>query len=161
MAKWQSRLEKLVRISGQLPEPLIDIFSASKPLKSPWPAELPSNPTLQEFYRICNGGRFGGNVYDWLPRKDIAGDTASLKEWLKDIGGGSEAPEEFLVLAHDDYGDLVWDILGDQTSAYCSNGDCWEHYGQSLDQFFENLFSAECAQGELAKEWADVLRCCS
>ena len=161
MSRWQSRLQELVRISGELPEPLNSIFSASKPLKSPWPAQLPSNPTLQEFYRICNGGRLGGNVYDWLPRKKLAGETASLKEWLGDVGGGSEAPQQFLVLAQDDYGDLVWDVGEDRISSYCSNGDCWWHFEQSLEQFLESLFDPECAQGRLAKEWEEALRRCS
>jgi hypothetical protein len=155
MNNWQSRLEKLVRFGDRLPEPF-DIFNARPSSGKPWPKGLPSSPVLADFYVRSDGGQLAG--YDWLRLSKLKSETASLRDWLEGVGGGDEAPANYLVLAHDDYGALVWDADQDVVLAYCSNGDCWEETGKSLASFLDDLFAAGRTAGEAAELWASALQ---
>jgi hypothetical protein len=163
MATWQSRLEKLVRLSDSLPEPLNDIFSASRPLDSTWPNELPSCPALQKLYQICDGGRFGGglDVYEFLPRARLLPETERLGGELRDhYEGGESLSDRMLVLAFDDVGGLCWDAVRDKLYQFdlggCSVSEPFPDL--SFEAFLERLFSPDQAEGELAAYWAEALR---
>ncbi len=154
---WQARLEKLVRLGRQMPPPL-NFFTAARPLSSPWPAGLPSCPTLKEFYRLCNGGWFGGGLalYQFLPRGKLAGEVRHWrgKLWV----GDTTLDDSFLVLALDDIGGLFWEASTDRLHHFDLERGTELLPDASTADFFERLFDPERAEGQAAAEWAQALR---
>lgn len=162
MSTWQLRLTKLVRWGKELPDPLGQMFTASRPLASPWPAAIPTAPALQEFYRLCNGGWFAGglNLYQFLLRGKLAGEARRWRGRLWDVTADDRPlGNRALVLEFDDIGGLAWDPDADRLYHFQMDDGAAEPLPDaSLEEFFRRLFDPARAEGELAAEWSTALR---
>jgi hypothetical protein len=111
VATWQSQLQKLVRVAGQLPGALNEEFSVEPPSGQKWPAGLPSCPALQEFYALCDGGTF--SHYSLHP-------LADLQQFQED----DEAERgRYVGIGNTQFGQsLIWDSDEDRVGYYDLDG---------------------------------------
>jgi hypothetical protein len=138
MGTWQSQLQKLVRISEQLPEPLNEAFLVEPPSGGHWPAHLPACPALQEFYGICDGGTF--SHYTLASQADL--------EFFSD---DDVETGRYIVIGDTEFGhSLVWDSAQDKVGYYDLDGaDGFvmseetgaELMGRTMSDFLTGLFS--------------------
>src|SRR5262249_38733926 len=153
VARWQSTVQKLVRVGQQLPEPLNEAFTARPPSAGRWPKGRPSCPALQEFYSLCDGGTFGR--YTFGRRRDLQ----DLHE-----GAGDAEAGRYLAFGDTEFGhQLVWDSAQDRVGYYDSDGADGlvlsgetgaELMGLPMDEFLSGLFSPPRREwGEVEKMW--------
>jgi hypothetical protein len=156
----------LVQFGASLPEPLRDLFEARPPSGKPWPAGLPSCPALAEFYALCDGGRF--YPYEVLPLRNIAKETASLRDWVGDDADDEAPAGPWLVLgrhAEVDSHVLVWDVAADRVGLYSADNGWifdeeggWSFAGGSPAALWEGLFFPPAkSRDEMERLWHQAL----
>jgi hypothetical protein len=154
---WQSRLQKLVRVIEELPEPLNDYFLVEPPSGKSWPKELPPCPALKEFYTLCDGGTFSHYSLH------------SLDEVHEFDEGDDVGPEGYVTIGDTEFGhSLVWDSAKDQVGYYDFDGaDGFvmseetgaELMGRTMADFLAGLFSPpRRTKGDKVQQmWSQVL----
>src|SRR5262249_14257940 len=124
------------------------VYSVNPPSQTPWPAELAQpSASVQEFYRICDGGYLGGHhrffsVGELLPENRNWWD---LLERYPRPGGGPIDPARHVILALDVSGfPLVWDHRTDQiVTFFYRDRDDLDPVGQTLDELLREIFSPD------------------
>ncbi len=136
MRDWKARLEQWVRVWDELSELTRDCFEVRSPVRSNWPAALPTCPTLVDFYARCDGGTFGS--YDISPVSELEDPSAGS---LADSPGLEMLkPGRSIQFGNHEFGHfLLWDADADEVLLYSPDDEEPQRLKRTIAQFVERL----------------------
>jgi len=142
--EWRAGVRALAVLGNDAEFPLL-VFRASPPTGTSWPTEL-AQPSegVWEFYRLCDGGYFGGH-HRLLSVAELVPENRRWWQMLAEtpgsVGGALEA-NRHVVLGCDECGfPLVWDQRTDCLARfdYRDTGELLP-LNQTLEQFMAAMF---------------------
>jgi hypothetical protein len=159
MRDWKSKLETWIHAWDDLPELTRDCFPIRRPVTVPWKSDLPSCPTLIDFYTRCDGGTFGS--FDISSMTEL-NDPSS--ECLADSPGLQLKPGRWIQFGNHNFGHhLLWDADADEVVLYSPDDEEPTRLKQTMSEFFDRLLhpskkTMEYEDDESNAMWIEALK---
>jgi hypothetical protein len=141
-SNWRTLLQRLARIETTDEFPLL-VYRVAPSRSQTWPAELPVNKAILDFYALSDGGYIGD--YQWYTLSELPSIHEQWMDRLAHYYPNESSPllkGRHLVLALDSGGaPLIWDSQEDKVATFWFKGGDWEPTGFNMEEFLTALFA--------------------